>query len=316
MPFPRTIAITGGSGSLGRVITPLLLERPEVERVSILDPAKPAREHQKLVHRPIDVRDPALAEQLSGTEALLHLAFVVERGSRDTSSVDAINVEGSKNVFLAAQKAGVAHVVYASSIAAYGFHPENAGARLTEGAPLRGNAEFYYARTKAEVERWLDAFEASPGAPVVARLRPCMFLGPQSRPERLSLLNAKVVPHLGASAPPIHLCHEDDVALAFLLALEHRAKGAFNVADDEPLPVSDWAAVLGRRAIRIPRFVLSLAGAAYALGIGDMDPVWIRLPSKLPLLVCADRIKRELGWKPKYPSTKEALAELARFSRS
>ena len=48
-------------------------------------------------------------------------------------------------------EAGVKRLVYASSVAAYGFHPENPQP-LTEDVPARGSESFYYSAQKAELE--------------------------------------------------------------------------------------------------------------------------------------------------------------------
>ena len=65
-----------------------------------------------------------------------------------------MNLVGSRNVFEAAVAAGAKRLVYASSVAAYGFHRENPQP-LTEEVPARGTAAHYYSAQKAEVEALL-----------------------------------------------------------------------------------------------------------------------------------------------------------------
>ena len=65
-----------------------------------------------------------------------------------------MNLDGSRNVFEATASAGVKRLVYASSVAAYGFHRDNPQP-LTEDVPARGTAAHYYSAQKAEVEELL-----------------------------------------------------------------------------------------------------------------------------------------------------------------
>jgi UDP-glucose 4-epimerase len=311
MGLPSVVAVTGSSGSLGRVILERLVAAPEVERIVGLDVQPPANPTPKLDHRNIDVCDPTIVEHLKDVPALMHLAFIVERGSRDADRVQRVNVGGSMNVFEACAKAGVKQVVYASSVAAYGMHPENAGRYLDESAPIRGNQDFYYSRTKAEVERWLDRFETEHPEISIARLRPNIFLGPKMSPARLEMFKQPIAFYLIGRNVPIQLIHEEDVSSAFMLALEKQAKGAFNIGTDEPLALRDWGRVIGRIAVPLPPQMLGLAEIAYKRGLSEVDPVWLRSSSEHPILVSSEKLKRELGWRPQYPTTASVLRAIA-----
>ena len=58
-------------------------------------------------------------------------------------------------MFEACARSGVKRLVYASSVAAYGFHHDNPQP-LTEEVPVRGSNEHYYSAQKAEVEQLLS----------------------------------------------------------------------------------------------------------------------------------------------------------------
>lgn len=311
MPEPaRVVAVTGAGGRLGRVVLDRLVRAPEVERVIAIDLAPPEATHAKIEPVQADVRDAHMIEHLRGADALLHLAFVVERGSRDEARVDSINVGGTQNTVRAALDLGVDRIVHASSIAAYGFHAENLAGPLTEDAPTRGNDDFYYARTKAACEEWLrEVARRAPGA-AIAALRPSIFVGPRGfgRPR---LFRGPFMPYLaGGDGAPIHVTHEDDVAEAFYLALARRAEGAFNVATDEPLPLSEWPAAIGRRGLAVPASAMQLAGLAYRLRLLDVSPDWLRT-GRYPIVVSNARIKRVLRWRPRYPTTGAVLRAMA-----
>ena len=72
-----------------------------------------------------------------------------------------MNLEGSRNVFEAAVDAGAKRLVYASSVAAYGFHADNPQL-LTEDVPPRGTDRHYYSAQKAELEAELTGCSAAP----------------------------------------------------------------------------------------------------------------------------------------------------------
>src|SRR5215207_6498194 len=120
-----TVAVTGPTGTFGFGLMPLLQADGRISRVVGIArrPFDPA-EHgwTKMEYRRGDVRDPAaLEEAFAGADVVVHLAFLITgTASRDT--IRAINVDGSLNVLRAAAAAGVDRFVYASSVAAYGFH--------------------------------------------------------------------------------------------------------------------------------------------------------------------------------------------------
>ncbi len=311
MPEPRRVVVTGAAGRLGRVILDRLVRAPEIDRVVALDLRPPAACHPKVEPVTGDVRDPEVGRHFAGCDTLIHLAFVVERGSRDPRRTDSINVGGTENALRAAVDAGFGTIVHASSIAAYGFHPDNEAGPLGEEAPIRGNDDFYYARTKAVTDRWVTDLAAAHPDVAVAILRPSIFLGPRGN-GRLRPFHGRLFPHLtGGSDPPTHVTHEDDVAEAFFLALSRRARGAFNIATDDPLPVSAWAGNMGMRTMPIPAGALSLADLAYRAHLIDVSPEWLRVGRRYPLVVSSARARRQLRWHPRYPTTGAVLRALA-----
>ena len=306
------VVVTGACGNLASAILPRLVRRPDIDQIIGLDLRTPRRPIDGVEYRRADITDPAVARHLDGAGALVHLAFVV-MGGRDPDAAERVNVGGTRNVIGAAIDAGVSHITYASSIAAYGAHPDNAAGPLSEEAPLRGNPDFIYSRTKAEVERWLDSIEG--GAPPIARLRPSAFLGATGR--AASMWKRRWFPVIrGGADHPVQLTHQDDVADAFVKALVRRAAGAFNIATSDPLPVSRWAEVLGKWPVPIPRAVaLAAADRAFRAGRAEIDPGFIRFGSAGPLVVSADKARAELGWRPRFETTADVLRELGAASR-
>ncbi len=307
----RVVAVTGAAGNLGRLVVDRLLAAESVERVVAIDRHAGKRVDARLSWIAADVRDVEFARHLSGVDAVLHLAFIVERGSRDQRLTEAVNVDGTRNVAAAVATAGVRQLVFASSVGAYGVRRENEGLALTEEAPLHGDRGFYYTRHKAITDRMLEAFAAEHPDIAVARLRPTLFLGPATDPRRVASLRAPALLYPSGPAVPVQVTHESDVAEAFVLALEREARGAFNVAANDPLPMTRWGAAIGKPAIPIPRAAISAYGLAYRRGLVDVDPAWVTEFADLPLIASSEKIRRELGWTPRFDSTAAVLRAIA-----
>src|SRR5439155_15924965 len=104
-----------------------------------------------------DVREDGFERHLAGCDALVHLAFLVTQ-LLPREQFDAVNVGGSANVFHAAAAAGVRHVLYASSVAAYGIVPGHP-VPLTEDSARQYQPEFPYPASKYKAEEFRDAYE-------------------------------------------------------------------------------------------------------------------------------------------------------------
>src|ERR1700684_952664 len=125
-PPGLTVAVTGPTGEIGQAVVAALERSREVGRVigmarGAVDAA--ARGWKKVVYRRGDVLDrESVFELVEGADVVVHLAFIIMGDSRGTR---AVNLDGSRNVFETAVAARVKRLVYASSVAAYGFHPDN-----------------------------------------------------------------------------------------------------------------------------------------------------------------------------------------------
>lgn len=314
---PQTVAVTGASGSLGEAVLDQLVERFPDAKILALDRASPHRRRDpgRVQFVRCDVRDRDLKEKLAGVDALVHLAFIVDRtGGLTPEEIESINLGGTRNVFESGAAAGVRQFVYASSIAAYGMHPENSDRLLTEDMPLRGNPDFFYSHHKSEVEHWLDAFEKDHPKIRIARLRPCIFMGERSptRPVRL-LAYVPVIPSLmGFEHVRFQLAHEDDIAAAFALALEKKAHGAFNLAAEGALSLRDVASAMGKWSLPVPGSVLKLGALAYRMGWSAWDPDWLIKASRSNVAMSTAKARNELGWTPKFRTAGDVLRAVSR----
>ena len=306
------VAVTGISGYLGQLIAPRLDAAPDVDAILGLDRVPPQHQSPKMTFASVDVRTADFATLLRGCDAVIHLAFIVQPPRRmPMAAIDEINVEGSRRVFAGAVAAGVGRIVCASSVAAYGAHPDNPEP-LTEDSPLRPNDDWYYSRAKGKVEAILDEVQAgSPGTAIV-RLRPVIFLGPTINNMLGQQFSAKTLVSFDRGTR-INFCWDDDVAAAFVLALRHSKSDAFNITGDGALSGDDMGRLAGRRVIHLPRgLALGAARTALALGlINEGDFEWAKIATGASIVVSAEKAKRVLGWKPQF-DTAGAYVEFIR----
>jgi len=92
----------------------------------------------------------SLEEAVVGCDAIIHLAAVYKTIAKTPEEIVEPAIEGAKNVFAAAHKAGIKRVVYTSSIASIGFsYDQN---KLLTGNDWNQDAQnpYYIAKTQSE----------------------------------------------------------------------------------------------------------------------------------------------------------------------
>ena len=321
-----TIAITGPTGTFGHGLVPLLQSDHRIEKLIGIArrPFDPA-DHgwTKMEYRQGDVRDrEALHDAFRGADAVAHLAFNIY-GNASRQTLREINVEGTLNAFRAARQAHVKRFVYASSVAAYGFHADNP-AQITEEHPIRGSKHLFYSQEKAEIEHLLEQ-EAEDSPVELYLFRPGIVLGPHAAgagedivPGPLKPLAKAIASRLGrmpvplpvVSVPqPLQFVHEDDVGRAFRAGLLGEGPpGAYNLIGDGVLTGDELLKELGLTPLPFPADITKLAAAA-ALKIPGKPAALDWAEAALhPIVVSAEKAKEELGWEPRYTGV-EALRD-------
>ena len=256
------------------------------------------------------------------------LFLITGAGSRET--VRAINVEGTLNAFRSAAAAGASRFVYASSVAAYGFHPDNP-VGMTEDWPVRPAKRLFYAQEKAELEQLLEEEASAHPELDLYLLRPPIVLGPHAvgakdvLPGPLAPLGRRLV-NLGrgrlpvplpAPVPslPVQFIHEDDVAQALVLCiLAAGPPGAYNIAGDGVLSGAEVAREFGLLPVPVPGAPVQAAARAVA-SLPTPAPLppateWVEALSH-PAIMDSSKARRELGWTPRYTGL-EALRDTLR----
>jgi len=178
-----TTLVTGGGGFIGSHLVDRLLDLGHSVRV--LDNFSTGRRgnlSRALAHIELiegDLRDPdTVGRAAQGAEIVLHQGALpsVPRSVNDPRTTNAVNVEGTLNVLLAAREAGVRRVVVASSSSVYGDTPT---LPKVETMPLAPRSP--YAISKLAAEQYTCAFASLYGLETVA-LRYFNVFGPRQDP--------------------------------------------------------------------------------------------------------------------------------------
>jgi UDP-glucose 4-epimerase len=327
-----TVAVTGPTGEIGKPFIRALERQKDVTRVIGMArrPFDPKAHHwSQTEYRQGDVLDRASVDALCAeADVVVHLAFIIVAGSEESHS---INLEGSRNVFEAAVKSKAKRLVYASSVAAYGFHADNPQP-LTEDVPARGTEAHAYSADKAAVEDVLS--EVVEGSETDAYVfRPCIVAGPEAPllinsipyvqlSERLpgavrALFDQVPIlkPVLPDPGVPFQLVHHDDVALALRAAVLGRgAPGVYNLAGAGEVTMRNLADALGYYTVPVPDLAVdATAEIVSRLPFLPDEASWIEA-ARIPVLMDTAKARSELKWRPRHDAlaTLEATVEAHR----
>lgn len=299
------VFVAGATGAIGRPFVSALLESGH-EPIAMTRSAEKA---DALRSRGVeacvcDVYDePGLTRAVADAhpDQIAHLltdlphAFNMRRYEQQIASTGRLRRVGTANLIAAAAAAGVERIV-AESIA-FVYAPVGDWVKH-EHAPLAHDASPSAADPVADLERQVQAV----GGIV---LRYGWLYGPGTAyavdGSWASALRRRQLPIIGAGDGTFSFVHVDDAAEATVAALEHRGPAIYNVVDDEPAPMREWA----------PTF-------AQAVGAPKPwhAPVWLGRLAAGRLAVemlgglrgaSNERVKRELDWQPRYASWREGF---------
>jgi UDP-glucose 4-epimerase len=199
--------VTGGGGFIGSHIVRALVDRGELVRV-LDNSSSGGRERLLGILDSVewldgDIRDPdTVAHACRGVEVVLHQAAVVstQRSIMEPQMVHAVNLTGTLNVLVAAEKAGVRRVVIASSAAVYGDLPYSPKSETQPVRPLSP-----YGVQKLASEAYCPVWYALYGLETVA-LRYFNVFGPGQDPrgEYASVIPRFITTVLAGDQPQIY----------------------------------------------------------------------------------------------------------------
>jgi nucleoside-diphosphate-sugar epimerase len=217
-----------------------------------------------------------------------------------------LRTEGTDHLLAAARAAGARRLI-AQSYAGWPFAREG-GPVKDETAPLDPDPPRHQRASLAAIRELEGAVTGASDLEGVV-LRYGGFYGPGTSlglgGEHVEAIRARKFPVVGSGAGIWSFTHIDDAAAATVLALDHGAPGIYNIVDDEPAAVSEWlpevARILGAPA---PRHVPAWVGRLAAGEVGVSAMTRIRGASNA-------KAKRELGFRPRYPSWRDGFRALA-----
>jgi len=309
----ETMLVTGASGFIGSAIVRCLLDAGFRVRTLV----RPHSRRENLAGLDVelatgDIRDRAsLDEAMQGCAGVFHAAADYRMWAPHPSEIYVANVRGSRNVVLAAARAGVRRMVYTSSVATLGLHEDGTPADEETPASYRDMIG-HYKRSKFLAERRvrelakarnLDLVIVNPAAPVGPRdIKPT----PTGRMV-LDAARGRMPAYVDSG---LDIVHVDDVATGHLLAWQRGANGRRYILGGENLSLRE----ILTRVVRIaggkpPRFRVS---PNLVLPLAHVAEGWARISRREPLLTVAGvelsrkhmyfshaRATRELGYSPR-----------------
>ena len=319
----HAVFVTGGSGYVGRNILRALVQAGH--RVTALARSSASAEViANLGAEPVlgDLSDvEALRKGMSGAVYLIHAAADTDHGL-ESSAQEQANLQGSRNVYAEASRAGVRRALHLSTEAVLlnGRPLVNAD----ETTPFPKSPAGGYSKTKAESERIALAHSGESLEVVV--VRPRFVWGRDDTtalPQLIEAARTGKLSWIGGGRYRMSTTHIANAVHGMLLALEKgRAGEVYFVTDGEPVEFREFVTkLLATQGVEAPSREIPRWLASPALRIGDLlgrmtggavqGPMSWQEYAVLGVEVTLniDKAQRELGYSPVI-SRDEGLAEL------
>jgi len=308
--------ITGGAGFLGINLIRHLLERGQtiVSYDFELDFDYPEKNDERVTvysGKKCDIRNlDYLIEAMSGSDIVVHCAAALPLYTPE--EIHTIDIDGSRNVLLAAKKNGIDRVIHISSTAVYGIpdhHP------LLETDKLSGVGP--YGIAKIEAENVCVKFREE--GMIVPVIRPKSFIGPERLGAFVLLYDwaqdGRGFPMIGNGKNRYQLLDVYDLCESIYLCAtlpDNVVNDVFNIGAEEFTTMKeDWQAVLdeagfGKKIVPFPK--TPIIWTLRVLEFFKLSPLykWIYETASEDSFVSIEKAKRVLGWQSRY-SNKDAL---------
>jgi nucleoside-diphosphate-sugar epimerase len=306
------VFVAGASGAIGRpLVRQLVAAGHEVTGMTRREERAEQIRAAGAAAVVCDVFDAAALEDAvreAAPEAVVHLLTALPhrldyRDKQALAPTNRVRSEGTRNLIAAAKLAGARRLI-AESVAFF-YAPKGDWVK-DEEAPLFLDAPPPFgdgAAALAELERQVLEAEGIEG--IV--LRYGWLYGPGTYYAADGSLTEDALkrkaPIVGKGTGTFSFVQVEDAAAATVAALERGASGAYNVVDDEPALMREWApafaaAVGAKKPFRVPAWLVRLAAGA---GAATMSTE-LRGASNA-------KAKRELDWQPRYPSWRQGFLD-------
>ena len=302
------VFVAGGTGVVGRRLVPQLVARGHQVTATTTSAAKLGSLERlgaaAVVMDGLDAMSVGEAVAKARPDAIVHQMTAIGGRKPDMKHMDRwfattsrLRTEGTDHLLAAAEAAGISNVVAQSYASWNGIR--TGGWVKTEEDPLDLHAGTA-AQAGMEAIRHLEDVVLRAGGAV---LRYGSLYGPGATDDWAGLVRKRQFPLVGGGTGYCSWVHLDDAASATVLAVEQKARGVFNIVDDEPAPASQWlpylAACAGAKPpVRVPKWVARLLA-------GDVAVIMMTEGRGF----CNAKAKRELGWELRYPSWRQGFKE-------
>ena len=321
--------ITGATGFVGAAVARALV----ASGWQLRGLTRAASDRRNLTGLPMemvtgDLRDPgSYAAALKGCEALFHVAADYRLWAPHPDDLYAINVEGTRGLLLAAERAGVEKIVYTSSVATLRLVGDGTIADENSIATL-ADMIGHYKRSKflAEqvVQQWASAAAANRWVVIVNPSTPVGPCDVKPTPTGQIVLDAAAGRTPAYVDTGLNVAHVDDIARGHLLALASGRHGERYILGGTDLTLKEILTqvtrIAGRRPprIRLPHgVVLPIAHVAQAFarltgGSTRITVEGVRMAKKRMYFSSAKAV-RELGYTWRDPAN--AFQDAVRWFR-
>lgn len=318
-----TTLVTGATGFVGSAIVRHLL----AEHFSVRVLVRPRSDRRNLEGLDVevvegDLRDrESLERALWGCHSLFHAAADYRLWAPRNQDLYDSNVEGTRNIMLAAADAGVERIVYTSSVATLGLNPDGTPAHEETRVSVLDMIG-HYKRSKYLAEEEVRKLVRQQRLPIVI-VNPSTPIGPHDikpTPTGRLILDAARGRMPAYVDTGLNLVHVDDVAAGHVAAFRRGEIGERYILGGENLWLKDIlariAAITGRRPphIRLSQSaVMPIAHASEFMGRltrGLWEPRAtvdaVRMSKKLMFFSSA-KAERDLNYRPR--PAEEALRD-------
>ena len=310
-----TSLVTGATGFVGSAVVRRLLDVGHEVRVLVrADSNRANLKGLKIQVAEGDLRDRlSLDQAVTGCDALFHVAADYRLWSLRPKDLYDSNVDGSLNIVSAAADAGVARIIYTSSVATLGVNAD--GTPATEQASARLEQMVgHYKRSKFIAERELRKYALRQRLSMVI-VNPSTPIGPRDiKPTP----TGRVILQAAAGRMPayvntgLNIVHVEDVADGHLLAYEKGKVGERYILGGEDMTLqsilAEVAQLSGRRfaKVKVPRLlVLPLAYLSQGWARfrrSKTEPLLtvdgLRMSQKM-MFFSSEKARRQLGYAPR-----------------
>jgi nucleoside-diphosphate-sugar epimerase len=311
MVMVMRVFVAGGTGVMGRRLVPQLVARGHQVTATTTSAAKLGLLAQMgadgVVMDGLDAVSVGAAVAAARPDTIVHQMTAISMahaGKPDIKHMDRwfaptirLRTEGTDHLLAAAEATGVSHFV-AQSYASWNGIREGGWVK-TEEDPLDLHAGTAAHAGMEAIRHVEDVVLRANGAV----LRYGGLYGPGATDDQVELVRKRQFPLVGGGTGYSSWVHLDDAASATVLAVEQKARGVFNIVDDDPAPASEWlpylAACAGAKPpMRVPKWLARLLAGDVAVTIMTEGRGFSNA-----------KAKRELGWELRYPSWRQGFRE-------